>query len=99
MRISPIDLTKIEKKTNNIYEAVIIASRRARQINDEYRLEYNTLVNNLVTGPEDEFDDRVNPDLIKISQEIESRLKPHQKSLTSLIEDGIEYRYKEDTEN
>lgn len=98
MRIKPIDLTKIEKKTNNIYEAVIVASRRARQINDEYRLEYNTLVNNLVTGPEDEFDDRVNPDLIKISQEIESRLKPHQKSLNALIDEGLEYRYKEDNE-
>jgi DNA-directed RNA polymerase subunit K/omega len=95
MKINPIDLTKIEQKTNNIYEAVIISARRARQINDEYRLEYNTLVNNLVTGPEDEFDDRVNPDLIKISQEIESRLKPHQKALQTLISEGIDYRYRE----
>ncbi len=98
MRIQPIDLTKIEKKTNNIYEAVIVASRKARQINDEYRLEYNTLVNNLVTGPEDEFDDRVNPDLIKISQEIESRLKPHQKALNQLVDEGMEYRYKDTSE-
>ena len=96
MNIQPINLTKIEQKTNNIYEAVIIAARRARQINDDYRLEYNTLVNNLVTGPEDEFDDRVNPDLIKISQEFESREKPHQKALNTLITEGIDYRYKEE---
>ncbi|MBN1301816.1 MAG: DNA-directed RNA polymerase subunit omega [Melioribacteraceae bacterium] len=96
MNLSPIDLKLIDSKTKNIYEAVIVASRRARQINDEYRLEYNTLVNNLIPGPEDEFDDRVNPDLIKISQEIESRLKPHQKSLVELMDDHVEYRYKED---
>ncbi|MBU1096222.1 MAG: DNA-directed RNA polymerase subunit omega [Ignavibacteriae bacterium HGW-Ignavibacteriae-2] len=96
MNINPVDLKNIDSKTNNIYEAVIIVSKRARQINDEYRLEYNTAVNNLVTGPEDEFDDRVNPDLIKISVEIEARPKPHQTALNELITDGIEYRYKDE---
>ncbi len=96
MEVKPITLQDIDLKTNNIYEAVIVVARRARQINDEYRLEYNEAVNNLVTGPEDEFDDRVNPELVKISQEIEGRPKPHQLSLDELINKDIEYRFKED---
>jgi len=96
MEVRPVGLKDIEAKTNNIYEAVIVVARRARQINDEYRLEYNQAVSNLVTGPEDEFDDRVNPELVKISQEIESRAKPHQSALDELINKNIDYRFKED---
>lgn len=94
MEVHPIELKKIEQKTNNIYEAVIVASRRARQINDQNRLEYNTMVNNLVTGPEDDFDDRANPDLVRISVEFEKREKSHIQALYELVEKGVEYRYK-----
>ena len=35
MAIQPVNLREVEKNTANIYEAVIVAARRARQINDE----------------------------------------------------------------
>jgi DNA-directed RNA polymerase subunit K/omega len=47
MEVRPVALKDIEVKTNNIYEAVIVVASRARQINDEYRLEYNQAVSNL----------------------------------------------------
>ena len=41
-RIVPVDLRRIEGIASNVYEAIIVAGKRARQINDDNRLEYNT---------------------------------------------------------
>ena len=35
MAIKPVSLRKIEEKAKNIYEAVVVMSKRARQINQE----------------------------------------------------------------
>ena len=35
MAVKPISLSKMEEKTKNIYEAVVVMSKRARQINQE----------------------------------------------------------------
>jgi DNA-directed RNA polymerase subunit K/omega len=35
MAIKPVSLRKIEDKSKNIYEAVVVMSKRARQINQE----------------------------------------------------------------
>ena len=35
MAIKPVSLRKIEEKSKNIYEAVVVMSKRARQINQE----------------------------------------------------------------
>ena len=35
MAIKPVSLRKIEEKTKNIYEAVVVMAKRARQINQE----------------------------------------------------------------
>ena len=35
MAVKPISLRKVEEKANNIYEAVVVMSKRARQINQE----------------------------------------------------------------
>ena len=94
--MSDISLENLQKDTDSIYEAVVIMTKRARQINDDNRLEYNTIVNTIVPGPEDEFDERANPELLKIAQEFEKRDKPHQIALQELIDEGIEYRYKEE---
>lgn len=95
MNLKPIDLRKVTAKAANVYEAVIVAGKRARQINDENRLEYNTLVNTLVGVTEDELDERINPDMIKISMEFENRPKPHVRAMNELIDGEIEYVFKE----
>lgn len=96
MEAHPIELKTVNSLTKNLYEAVIVAARRARQINEENRLEYNTIVNTIVPGPEDEFDERANPELLKIAQEFEKRDKPHQIALSELLDDRIKYRYKDE---
>lgn len=95
MEVRPRNISKIIEKTNNLYEAVIVAARRARQINDQNKLEYNQIASTLLPNPDEDFDDRSNPDLIKISLEFEKRPKPSQAALNELIENGIAYHYKE----
>jgi DNA-directed RNA polymerase subunit K/omega len=95
MGIKAIDLRKIEARTNNIYEAVVVAGKRARQINDENRLEFNQLVSTMIPSMEDEFEERGNPDQEKISLKFEKREKPHIRALNELIDGALEYRYRD----
>ncbi len=98
MPIKPIELTKLNDKAANIYEAVIVAALEARRINDENKIEFNTLLNNLIAGYEDEFEERDNAEQIKISLEFEKRPKPHMLALQRLMDGEIKYRYKEEDE-
>lgn len=94
MALRPIDLRKIKERIPNLYEAVVVAARRARIINDDTKLEFNTLLSSLITNPDDEFEDRENPEQLKLSLEFEKREKPHIQAINELINLGIEYRYK-----
>jgi len=96
MPLRPIDLKKLNEKTANVYEAVIVVALEARRINNENKLEYRTLVDNLIVGLEDEFDDRDNTELQKISVEFEKRPKPHMLALQKLLNGELKYRYKEE---
>lgn len=99
MGITPTDLAKIEQHTSNIYEAVIVSSKRARQINNETRLEFNTLINSLVSEADEDFEERENPDQLRISLEFEKREKPQLQALQEVIDGNVEFRYKETEEN
>ena len=94
MAIQPVNLREVEKNTANIYEAVIVAARRARQINDEDKLEFNTILSTIIPSIEDEFEERSNPDQERISVEFEKRDKSQLRALNELIDGKIEYRYR-----
>ncbi len=94
--IKPMSLTKIKERIPNLYEAVIVSAKRARKLNDDTKLEFNTLLSTVSSGHDDEFEDRENPEQLKLSLEFEKREKPHIKSLNELVNDGIEFRYKTD---
>ncbi|MEK6553393.1 MAG: DNA-directed RNA polymerase subunit omega [Bacteroidota bacterium] len=96
MAIKPISLTKIKASIPNLYEAVIVAARRARKINDDNKLEFNSLLSTMTTGHEDEFEDRENPEQMKLSLEFEKREKAHIQAVKELVDAKIEYRYKTD---
>ena len=94
MAIKPINLTKIKAGIPNLYEAVIVAAKRARKINDDNKLEFNSLLSTMTTGHEDEFEDRENPEQMKLSLEFEKRDKAHINAVKELVDAKIEYRYK-----
>ena len=94
-KLQPIDLRKIEEVAANVYEAITVIGKKARQINDDNRLEYNTLLNTLSIGMEDDFEEKENPDQLKAALEFEKRPKPHLRALVKLLDGDVDFRYKE----
>ncbi|OGU54460.1 MAG: DNA-directed RNA polymerase subunit omega [Ignavibacteria bacterium RBG_13_36_8] len=99
MKVKPIELTKIDKHASNVYEGVIVAAKRARQINDDNRLEFSTLLNTMIGVTEDEFDEKENPERLRVSLEFENKIKPHLSALDELVNGKLEYSYKEKHED
>ena len=95
MAVEPVDLRVIDERAANIYEAIIVAAKKARKINDENKIEYNALLSTIpTTGTEDENEDIENPAQLKIALELEKKEKPHLEALEQLLEGKIEYEFK-----
>jgi ribosomal protein L14 len=95
MEINPIDLREIDKRAANVYEAIIVTAKKARQINDDNKIEFNALVSTIPSaGGEDDAEDIHNPVQLDISLEFEKRNKPHLEALAEFLEKGLEFRYK-----
>ena len=95
MNIEPVDLRLIDQRADNIYEAIIVSSKRARQINNENKIEFNALLSTIPeTTTDDETEDIDNPAQLKIALEMEKRPKPHMQALKELLNSEIEYSYK-----
>jgi len=96
MAIKPISLEYFYSRGKNVYEAIVVASRRARQINEEQKIEFNQRIETIATKTEVEGEEMdVDPDQLRISLEFEKRPKPSDTSLEELVVDNIEWRYKE----
>lgn len=96
MQITPIDLREIDKCADNIYEAIIVSALRARQLNDEIKIEFNALLSTIPeAATDDESEDIDNPAQLKISQDLEKRKKPHIQALDELLNDETKYKYKD----
>lgn len=94
MAIKPISLTKVKENIPNLYEAVVITAKRARKINDDNKTEFNSLLSTITSGHEDEFEDRENPEQLKLALEFDKREKAHIQAVKELVDTTIEYRYK-----
>jgi DNA-directed RNA polymerase subunit K/omega len=95
MEINPIDLRSLDERTSNVYEAIIVSSKRARQVNSENKIEFNALLSTIPqTQSEDENEDLDNPAQLKISLDFEKKPKPHQQALKELLDGNIEFEFK-----
>lgn len=95
MPITPVDLREVDKRAANVYEGIIVAAKRARQLNDEYKIEYNALVSTIpVAAGEDDAEDIQNPAQLKISLDFEKKEKPHIQALNELLDGKVEYKYR-----
>jgi len=96
VHITPVDLREIDKRASNVYEAIIVSSRRARQVNDENKIEFNALLNTIPeTTADEETEDITNPAQLKIALDLEKRDKPHLQALNELLEGKTEFEYKQ----
>lgn len=95
MNIQPVDLRKIDERAENVYEAIIVASKRARQVNSDNKIEFNALLSTIpTTGTDDEAEDITNPAQLKIALDFEKKNKAHLQALDELIEGQIKFKYK-----
>lgn len=95
MNIEPIDLRAIDRQTANVYEAVIVAAKRSRQVNDEQKMEFNALLSTVPQSTtEEDGEDIQNPAQLKIALELENREKPQIQAIKELLDGKVEYEYK-----
>lgn len=96
MPIKPIDLEQFIDKAKNVHEAIVATSKRARQINEETKIEFNQRIEMFATKTESENEENdVNPDQLKVSLEFEKRPKPPDVALDELMRGALGWRYKE----
>jgi DNA-directed RNA polymerase subunit K/omega len=96
MALKPIDLEFFNRPDKNVHECIVAASRRARQINEEIKIEFNQRVEMITVKTEGEGEENdVNPDQLKISLEFEKRTKPTDTALGELTGDKLKWRYRE----
>jgi DNA-directed RNA polymerase subunit K/omega len=99
--VKPIAIHEIVECAGTVYEAVIVSSKRARQIHDDMKIELAQrleTIKALTTTPETEDDLETtvaNPDQLKISMEFEKRPKATELALNELMQRKINYRFKE----
>ena len=89
-------MRSIDERAANIYEGIIVTSKKARKINDDNKIEFNALVGTIpTTTADDESEDIENPAQLKIALDFEKREKPHIQALQELLNGQIEFRYKQ----
>ena len=71
MGVRPIDIRAINKRSANVYEAVIASAKRARIINDQVKEEFKAHIETMMPQVEDDFEEKENPDQLRIALEFE----------------------------
>jgi len=100
MSVKPVDMEQFYGNIGDIYEAIAITSKRARQIHAEIKIELNQRLETIqqltsTTETEEELNGSTNPDQLKISLEFEQRPKATEVALREVMERKLDVRYKE----
>jgi DNA-directed RNA polymerase subunit K/omega len=95
MSLTPVELTKLEGLAANIYEAIVVMSRRARQINEEVKIALNQELENFTPRVDSEEEIETNPEQMRISVEFEKMPKPTQRAIDDMLAGELTFRYRE----
>ena len=93
------DFTELEKNTGNIYKSVVIASKRANQIQKEIKEELSKKLEEFASYTDNLEEIFENREQIEISKFYERLPKPTLIALQELLEDKIYFRYADEDEN
>ncbi|MBL0173685.1 MAG: DNA-directed RNA polymerase subunit omega [Ignavibacteria bacterium] len=96
MALQPLELKDIDKHAENIYEAIVVLSKRARQINEEMKIRLNQELEMFATRVDSEEEIETNPEQMRISIEFEKLSKPTQQAIGDLLDDKLSYHYKDE---
>ena len=89
------DLNDLDGGTDNIYETVMVAAKRANQISVEMKLELNRKLEEFASYTDNLEEVFENPEQIEISKFFERLPKPSLISLQELTDDQIYFRINE----
>ncbi|MCA1746500.1 MAG: DNA-directed RNA polymerase subunit omega [Bacteroidales bacterium] len=92
------DLDSNDIKTGNIYESVMVVSKRANQISVEMKQELNQKLEEFASYTDNLEEVFENPEQIEISRYFERLPKPSLIALQELDEDNIYHRINEEIE-
>ena len=98
MAVKSLDLEKIQDVTGNVYEGIVILSKRARQIAAQEKMELDDKLK-YFEGFDDEEEYTFNEEQERITKEYEQRPHPTQRSVNELMADKIYYRGTENDED
>ena len=90
MSIKTLKLRNIESKTANLYEAVVVISKRARQINNEINDQIKSQLGNIEV---DEESGDQNIDRESIIAEFDRKAKPTSIAIRELFDDNLDFEY------
>jgi len=91
-------LNDLDKGTDNIYQTVMVAAKRANQISVEMKLELNRKLEEFASYTDNLEEVFENPEQIEISKFFERLPKPSLISLQELTDDQIYFRINETPE-
>ncbi len=90
------DVLAIKEKTGNIYESIVVASKRANQINVTLKEELHRKLDDFANHTDTLEEVHENKEQIEISRFYERMANPTLQSLNEFMNDKIYYRKKED---
>lgn len=88
-----IDKNKVDAKTNNIYEAISIVSKRSNQINTDLKKELIEKLEEFATHNDSLEEVFENKEQIEVSKFYERLPKPHAIAMEEWLSDKIYYRH------
>jgi DNA-directed RNA polymerase omega subunit len=96
-----ISIEDLLEETNNIYESVVVMAKRARQINNEQKLEIDMNMDTptVLDNKENEDFDDVEIDREALLREHKKFPKPSRVAIQEMAQKEIHFSYKEIEEN
>ena len=92
------DIDKIAAPTGNLYESVVVISKRARQISTNLKEELNSKLAEFATTVDNLEEVFENREQIEISKYYERLPKPTSSAIEEFLEGKVMYRYRTETE-
>ena len=92
MPIKTVDLEALTNQVGNLYEAVVILSKRARQVSVNAKADLDDKLS-YFEGFENELDDaRMSEEQARVSLAYETKAKPEQVAIAEMFDHEIYYR-------
>lgn len=95
MPIRPVDLKDVTGEASSVYEAIVVMSKRARQINDELKQNLDMRLEDVIAQFEEDQEMTNNPDQLAISKDFDRIPKPTFIAIDEMLDGEIDFRYRD----